>query len=88
MLILSRKVGEKIAIGNEVTIVVNRIAGNRVTIGIQAPEHVRVVRGELERFVEEFGSEEPEASARPTPVAPGVPLDDATASHCTPRSAR
>ena len=56
MLILSRKVGESIAIGDNINIVVNRIAGNRVAIGIKAPNNVRVVRGELERFVDEFGS--------------------------------
>lgn len=47
MLVLSRKVGQKIAIGDEVVLVINRVAGNRVSIGIEAPDHVRIVRGEL-----------------------------------------
>ncbi len=47
MLVLSRKMGEKIVIADEITIVVTRIAGNRVTLGIDAPKHVRIVRGEL-----------------------------------------
>jgi carbon storage regulator len=47
MLVLSRKVGEKLIIGGDITIVVNRVAGNRVTIGIEAPESVRVIRAEL-----------------------------------------
>jgi carbon storage regulator len=47
MLVLSRKVGEKLVIGDNITIVVNRVAGNRVTIGIEAPDDVRVIRAEL-----------------------------------------
>lgn len=48
MLVLSRKVGERIQIGDNITIVVNRIAGNRVTIGVEAPAEMRIVRSELE----------------------------------------
>jgi carbon storage regulator len=48
MLVLSRKVGEKLVIDGNITVVVTRVAGNRVTLGIEAPNHVRVVRGELE----------------------------------------
>ena len=51
MLVLSRKVGEKLIIGDNITIVVNRVAGNRVTIGIEAPDSVRVIRGELKPAV-------------------------------------
>ena len=47
MLILSRKAGEQILIGDNVRLVVNRIAGGRVAIGIAAPGEVRVVRAEL-----------------------------------------
>jgi carbon storage regulator CsrA len=49
MLVLSRKVGERIQIGNDITLVLSRIIGNRATIGIEAPDHVRIVRSELER---------------------------------------
>jgi sRNA-binding carbon storage regulator CsrA len=31
-----------------ITVVVNKVAGNRVTIGIEAPDYVQIVRGELE----------------------------------------
>jgi carbon storage regulator len=51
MLVLSRKVGEKLIIGDNITIVINRVAGNRVTIGIEAPDSVRVIRGELKPVV-------------------------------------
>jgi len=47
MLVLSRKTGERIVIGDNITVVVNRIDGNRVSIGIEAPRDVRIVRGEL-----------------------------------------
>lgn len=47
MLVLSRKVGERLVIGGNITIVISRVAGNRVTIGIEAPDDVRIVRGEL-----------------------------------------
>ena len=52
MLVLSRKVGERLVIGDNITIVVSRVAGNRVTIGIEAPDHVRVIRGELRPALE------------------------------------
>lgn len=45
MLVLSRKAGERVSIGN-ITVVVKRIAGNRVTIAIDAPNDVRIVCGE------------------------------------------
>jgi carbon storage regulator len=54
MLVLSRKVGEKLVIGDNVTIIVNRVAGNRVTIGIDAPDEVRVIRGELKPLAQQF----------------------------------
>jgi carbon storage regulator CsrA len=54
MLVLTRKVGERIRIGDDVTLVVTKMAGNRVTLGIEAPKDVRIVRGELEQFVDAF----------------------------------
>ena len=47
MLVLSRKLQEKIRIGKHITITIVRIQGNTVRVGIEAPEDVRVVRGEL-----------------------------------------
>jgi carbon storage regulator len=49
MLVLSRRPGEEILIGDNVKLIVNRISGGRVKIGIAAPENVRVMRGELGR---------------------------------------
>ncbi len=48
MLVLSRKAGQKIMIGDGISVVVNRVAGNRVAIGIEAPQGVRILRGELQ----------------------------------------
>ncbi|SMP42453.1 carbon storage regulator, CsrA [Neorhodopirellula lusitana] len=47
MLVLSRKEGEKLVIGDNIVLTVNRIAGNRVAIGIEAPREVSIKRGEL-----------------------------------------
>ncbi len=53
MLVLSRKVGESLAIGDNIRVVVFKVVGNRVTIGIQAPNDVRIVRAELELYPED-----------------------------------
>lgn len=44
---LTRKQGEKIRVGNDIRITVIRIEGNRVKLGIDAPETERIVREEL-----------------------------------------
>ena len=50
MLVLSRKVGEKIMIGNQIEVVIQRVAGGRVTLASDAPRDVRILRGELTPF--------------------------------------
>ena len=47
MLILSRKPGERIRIADDIVIVVKAIKGNRVSIGVEAPKSVCVLRGEV-----------------------------------------
>jgi carbon storage regulator len=47
MLVLSRKIGERIAIGDNVVLVITKISGNRVTVGIEAPADVHIVRQEI-----------------------------------------
>ncbi len=49
MLVLSRKEGEQLVIGDNIVITINRIAGNRVAIGVEAPREVSIVRGELQK---------------------------------------
>ena len=57
MLVLSRKTGEKIVIGDNITVVVNRVSGSRISLGIEAPADVRIVRGELVPAVKAFEDE-------------------------------
>ncbi len=68
MLVLSRKAGERIQIGDNVTLIVQRISGNRVALGIEAPDDVKIIRGELERLVTQFDDPRPELT--PSSAAP------------------
>ncbi|MBP5443648.1 MAG: carbon storage regulator CsrA [Treponema sp.] len=47
MLILSRKVDEKIKIGNDITLTIIEIHGELVKIGVEAPKNVKVFRQEV-----------------------------------------
>lgn len=47
MLVLSRKEAEEILIGKDIRVVVVRIGGDKVRIGVEAPPEVKVVRREL-----------------------------------------
>lgn len=60
MLVLSRKIGEKIHVGDNITIEVRRVAGNRVTLAVEAPRDVRILRGELRDAALEFEPSEEE----------------------------
>jgi carbon storage regulator len=64
MLVLSRKVGEQIVIGDNITVVVNKVAGNRISLGIEAPAQVRIVRGELKEAVSAFDDDQEVPSQR------------------------
>jgi carbon storage regulator len=54
MLVLSRKVGERIHVGDDIVLEIRRIAGNRVTLALEAPRDVRILRGELNQAAREF----------------------------------
>ncbi|MBP9773458.1 MAG: carbon storage regulator CsrA [Candidatus Peribacteraceae bacterium] len=47
MLVLSRKVTEKIMIGNGVVVTIVKIDGNQVRVGIEAPDEVLIYREEI-----------------------------------------
>ena len=47
MLVLSRRIGETLHIGDDVVIEIKRVAGRRVTIAIEAPRDLRILRGEI-----------------------------------------
>lgn len=53
MLVLTRKLQEKICIGNDITVTVLRVKGQQVRIGIEAPRDIRVIRGELPPMVDD-----------------------------------
>jgi carbon storage regulator len=66
MLILSRKPGEKVVIGDGITITVLRIIGDRAQLGIEAPADVRILRSELGCWLEPGdGQAEPDAVVPP-----------------------
>jgi carbon storage regulator len=51
MLILSRRAGESVTIGNDIKVRVVSVTGNQVRLGIEAPRDVRVLREEILRAV-------------------------------------
>lgn len=53
MLVLSRRVGEQIVIGEDVVLTVVEVRNDTVRLGIDAPRHVTVNRAEVRRAVEE-----------------------------------
>jgi len=64
MLVLSRKVGERIHIGNDVIVTVLSVRGGRIRLGIEAPEGVHIKRHELL----------PEDERTPARTEAGVPI--------------
>ncbi len=70
MLVLSRKTTEKICIGENITVEVRRVAGNRVTLAIEAPRDIRILRGELEKAAKEFEEQPAAASAETKTTEP------------------
>jgi len=53
MLVLSRKLGESIVIGNGITVTVIEVHGERVRLGFSAPADVPIHREELQRKIAE-----------------------------------
>jgi carbon storage regulator len=62
MLVLSRKTGEKVVIGDKIEVTVLQVRGDRVKLGFSAPEEVAIHRRELRERV---------AGARPAPQRTG-----------------
>jgi carbon storage regulator len=71
MLILTRRVGETVMIGDDVTITVLGVKGNQVRVGINAPKHIAVHREEIyERIKREQQTEETAKQPKTAEYAP------------------
>ncbi|MER2111878.1 MAG: carbon storage regulator CsrA [Solibacillus isronensis] len=57
MLVLTRKKGETIWINEEVEIVITEVKGDQVKVGIRAPRHVDIIRGELRKDISDSNTE-------------------------------
>ncbi|QUG40792.1 carbon storage regulator CsrA [Psychrobacillus sp. INOP01] len=57
MLVLSRKAGETIWIGEDIEIVISEVKGEQVKVGIRAPRSIDVIRGELRQDVSNSNTE-------------------------------
>ncbi|MCA1949279.1 carbon storage regulator CsrA [Gracilinema caldarium] len=70
MLILSRKINEKIMIGDDISISVIEIRGDQVKLGVEAPRTVKVFRQEVFDAIRA----ENKAAAESVPVLPALQL--------------
>ena len=58
MLILTRRVGETLMVGDEVTVTVLGVKGNQVRIGVNAPKEVAVQREEIYQRIQKEKSDD------------------------------
>ncbi|MFV0275876.1 MAG: carbon storage regulator CsrA [Parahaliea sp.] len=61
MLILTRRVGETLMVGDDITVTVLGVKGNQVRIGVNAPRDVAVHREEIYNRIQEDGDVAPKA---------------------------
>jgi carbon storage regulator len=73
MLVLSRKVGEQILIGDNISVTVVRIAPDVVRLGIEAPDHVPIVRDDIKNQMRVVSADKGSAlrSTFTVPIEPG-----------------
>lgn len=57
MLVLSRKAGETIWIGEDVEIIISEVKGEQVKVAINAPRNIDIIRGELRQDVSASNTE-------------------------------
>ena len=62
MLVLTRKLGESIAIDDHIKIVVVQIKGKQVRLGIKAPQETKIHREEIYQMIKEQNSEASKAN--------------------------
>jgi carbon storage regulator len=70
MLVLTRKIGERIIIGDDVVLTVLALPGNRVKLGIAGPPEVPIHREELLQAIAEESSAPEAAAAQSCLVTP------------------
>ena len=54
MLVLSRKHGERVYLGDDIEVVVLEVQGGRVKLGFNAPDYLQIQRGELHHGMENW----------------------------------
>lgn len=67
MLILTRRVGETLMIGDEITATILGVKGNQVRLGIQAPKDVAVHREEIYERIKNESAAEPSKKVQVLP---------------------
>jgi len=90
MLVLSRRVGEKLLIGDDIVVTVIEVRSDGVRLGIDAPRHVRVHRAEVldaltAANVEAVGADDDTAAQLRRLVSPGPVHEDRTGTPPTDR---
>ena len=63
MLILTRKVGESVLIGDDISITVLSVRGKQVKLGVQAPKEVSVHREEIYQRIKQMKDEQLDSSS-------------------------
>jgi carbon storage regulator len=79
MLTLTRKVGQKIRIGDHIELVVREIRGRQVRLGISAPQGLPVYREELYQQIAQEGAHPKEPAAEQPAAEPSSDSDDGAA---------
>jgi carbon storage regulator len=64
MLVLTRKLGEKVIIGGNIIVTVVEVKGNKVRLAFEAPDQVRIMREELIAR-QQFELSDPDLEAKP-----------------------
>ena len=71
MLVITRKIGERICLGDDVTVTVLDIVGSSVRLGIEAPKEVPIYRHEIWVAIQEENRAAAQTSVQDIPTKPG-----------------